>query len=570
MRHVAAVAERIRQERIAQEQLVKRLLAQVQRSGLPMDLSLLSEKEKRKKLAARLEWLRRNTPTRLDSYGQFIMRTEQNRPIVAQRHHAMLCHYLQARKEFPWLCIVMPPGYGKSTWVSRAYPGQRIGQEGGRIRLGLVANTHSIARTFSVAVQADIESKNYQQAFPHIRPDKSRAWRDNEWVVTGTPAGPNPTFFAAGMNGPIQSRRFDELIIDDPSTEQQARSPTQMKLQIDWISNTLFKRLPVGKRPPDGDGRVVVVCTRWSKNDVVPFLRDMGFHILHMPAIGYWDGKYDLNGKFIPGEIPLWGEAEPLEQLEALRELNEIHFELVMQGNTDILSGDMFDPAWFNLRPPPKPEEVTRRVTGIDTASGKDRKRGDYFAMATIAEVKRHVHVEHILRKVLTAPEQVEAVLAHLGVAWDTEHRKLDVIDERAYSNRPDKIVIEGTEGGAALYYTLLGMHLNQSIEMINPENDKEWRARPLASAYKAGLVHHPGHPDANGELQAERWVMPYTAECEAFPAGPHDDQVDAVSHAYGQLERTGPRIRTLGGLQAPNAVPDWMTRGGPNGAARV
>jgi predicted phage terminase large subunit-like protein len=505
----------------------------------------LPEDAQRKLMTWRLNVLARQAPTSLRAHTQLVHRTDNDVPMVAFRHHDEWVRVLEDREQYPYVVVVAPPGYAKSSWFSIAYPTWRIGQSGGKIRMGLIANTHSVARGFSGAIQAAIETDRFQMAYPNVRPDEERAWRENEWAVTGLPPGPNFTMMAYGMNGPVQSRRFDEIVLDDPTTWQQALSPSIMENQRRWVRNTLIKRFPPGMRPPKGKGgRMVVVLTRWSVDDLVPTFRQLGFKIVTMPALGYWDGVQDELGEFVPGEEPLWPEMEGLADLLAQREEDEIIFELVMQGNPKVLSGDMFDPASFQRGVPPKREEYDRIVMAVDTASGKDRKKGDYFALATLGTLGAQVWVDSVKKGIFNAVEQERAVMTALGLepvgldAWRVQ-------DEALWRTRPTALVIEDKNEGTALWQRLVARHIPVRILPAQANYDKETRASPLATAYRSNYVWHPAWPDEEGELTSiPAWVRSYEAEAQAFPDGPHDDQVDAVAHAYNHLGYRGPRIR--------------------------
>lgn len=82
-------------------------------------------------------------------------------------------------------------------------------------------------------------------------------------------------------------------------------------------------------------------------------------------------------------------------------------------------------------------------------------------------------------------------------------------------------------------------------VRSAPPTGDKVVRARPLASAAEAGNVR----------LVAGNWVRAFLDEAETFPAGTHDDQVDAVSWAMIQL------AHGEGGRSAP--VPAAAMMGG-------
>ncbi len=498
-----------------------------------------SDDEKRKALKIRLEQLRRAAPTDFTAHSLYCHRDSEDRPLQFARHHQIWADLLSRPDEYPFICLVAPPGYAKSTIVSMAYPSWRMGQTAGRLRMGIVSNTADLAWQLLGYTKEMITSDRFRAAHPEVRPNFVRGWRHNALFFSETPPGKDPSLAATGIGGAVQGRRLDEIILDDPTTFEQAQSPAIMKKQRNWVKNTLMKRLPVGMRPPDGKGgRFVTVMTRWGPNDLYDVFEDMGFKMLTMPALGYWDRSYicpecgasagpdeplcacDAKPVIEFGEEPLWPEVESRESLLAQREADELIFELVMQGNPKVVSGEVFDPEWWAERrgnAPPR-EKLDKVIQAVDTAGGKDRKKGDYVAIVTMGKKGTEIWILDVKRGRLNALEQEDAVKT-LQQRW-----------------KPDLVVIEDVNEGTALYQRLVSEHLNIPLKPFTPTRDKEFRAVPLANAYRQGLVNH----------QVGRWNMSYEAELAAFPEGPHDDQVDAASMCYANLTNVGPRVRVL------------------------
>lgn len=493
--------------------------------------------QQRRVLAARVEWLRRKAPESVVAHAQVVHRDDHNRPIIPAAHHLEWVKLMEAREAYPWLCVVAPPGYAKSSWFSWVYATWRIGATGGRPRVGLVSNAAGQASAWTAAVGEAIDSDQFRACYPDVKPDKKRGWGKGKLFVTGAPEGSNPTLLASGIGGvSVLGKRFDEIILDDPTTWENARSQSVMDGQRHFLQTTLISRFPPGMGPPDGiGGRMVVVCTRWSERDLVPTLKGLGFRIVRMPALGYWDGTPDLpsdHPNWQPGEAALWPERHPAEQLHSLREKDPLVFELVMQGNPKVLEGDMFDPAWFKHGKPPRRDRFERVVQFVDTSSGRDKQRGDYFVAITLGRRKIEGEEEwwvlDIERDRVSTLRQKDRVLSE-AAEWS-----------------PDKVIIEDTNEGRALYDALVGTNL--PVDRYTPTKDKEFRAMPVASKYRAGRVWHPDPMSVapDGRTYAAR-IRSLEAELEAFPNGDYDDQVDSLSGAFNRMTRSGARIRVLG-----------------------
>lgn len=488
----------------------------------------------RERLSREMESLAEMAPTNLAAHATLLHKTSAGRPVIPARHHAEWVRFAHDVQNNRWVVVVCPPGYAKSTWWSVIYPTWRIGQTKGRIRIGLISNTANLTYGFMRSIQHTIEDPLYQQIYgPDCAPDPKRGWSQKQAWVKGGIDNQNPTLLAAGIGGPIQGKRFDEIICDDLTTWDNARSQAVMDGQRHFIKALLIKRFEPGQGPPDGSGRMIVATTRWSENDLLPTFIELGFKIVTMPAIGYWDRQTLDDGRVVWGTAPLWPEQESLDSLLEEREEDPITFELVKQGNPAVLGGDVFDTDQLNFGYPGRREKFHEVVQYVDTAGGKDREKGDYFAIATVGmketeEGSEEVWILDIDRRRIPAPEQERAVIA-AAEKWE-----------------PNLVVIEDKNEGTALFQRIAAF-TRLPMAAYTPVKDKEFRAIAFANAVKAGRVWLPKEYDKKTrEGRAGKWVRSFVNELAAFPEGDHDDQVDAVVGAYNHTGSAGPRLRAL------------------------
>lgn len=496
-------------------------------------------------LEEKIRRARRLAPYSLVAHSWLLHRDEQGRRIQYAPVHQMIAAYLQDLT-YRGLVFVVPPGYGKST-VMQQYVGWRQGATGGRRRIGLISNTASQAEAFSRAIQSSIESDDFRDVYPDCARDPRRRWTTREMYFTNTPSGANPGLLALGMDGPILGKRLDEIIIDDPTTWRNARSEGTMKDQREKLLNTINYRFPPGARAPfDGDAttRMIVFMTRYGERDLLPTFRDdLGLLVVHMPALGFWDRLVTCPecGKRAIGMAPcehdpeewdkewgnaaLWPEMEGREMLATRREHDELIFELVDQGNPKVLAGDVFDSDWW--RHGPLPGKFDLVAMGVDTAGGRDRKKGDYTAIAVIGIRGDQVWLIYAWRDRVAAPVQ--------------QRRITEVYEQMSEAGyRPEMVYVEDANEGRAVYDYLV-METRIPAKAVAPISDKEFRAIPLSNAARRGAFWMP---------EEERWTRPVEAELEAFPEGAHDDFVDAITLPYNETvggARGGPRLRVLG-----------------------
>lgn len=486
----------------------------------------------------------------MSAYAALVHRLENGHPVVPARHHREWCHVLQNPSQYPFVAIVAPPGAAKSSWGSIIYPAHRLGVTQGNSRIGIISSTATLAHGWASSVWHTLQTPEYRYCFPEVTIDFARGGARHSFYVTGAPQGANPSILASGIGGvSVLGKRFDEIVVDDPITWADARSSQTMNGIRHWLKTTLITRLLPPNRPPNGLGRILFLYTRWSEYDLTPTLRDLGFQIMTFPSLGYWDRttrcpdcgwertvtpcfncQSDNMPEVVWGVDALWPESQSRESLERQRHDDELIFELVMQGNPKVLSGDTFNPDWFRRAPMPDLREFDSIVQAIDTAGGKDRMEGDYFAHVTLGSRGEEVWVLNVFRDRIPAPAQ-EAKIQELHDVFATAGR------------HPDLVVIEDANEGGAVY-----QHLEQESRMPlalqRPVGDKEFRAIPLSNAYRAQRMWHAETTVTGAQA---KWLMPFEAEMLAFPDGKNDDMVDGATLAYSKLNEASPRIRVLG-----------------------
>lgn len=470
----------------------------------------------------------------LAAHAELLHRTNTNEPITLPPHMQVWAHLAAQDHKYRWLCVVAPTGYAKTTFWSIVYPAQQLGLDPRR-RIALISNTAGQAYENSKAVQQAVLQPMYRAVYgAGTAPAPEWGWAQDKWYIRGGPGPPTPSVMAAGMDGPILGRRYDTIVLDDPTSQEQARSKTIMQEQRKKLQATILTRFPPGQRPPantpDMTTRMVVVCTRWSTRDLVPQLEQLGFTVVVMPALGFWDAVRDpVTGEWVWGTAPLWSDVEEQDALLQLQQTYGALFDLVWQGNAKAgQGGTTFDPQNFQRGSCPY-RDMGSVTAWVDTSSGKSRERGDYFVMATLgqnrtlADPGTQAWVINVNRDRYTAPEQerqcqLEAERLHrmgcpLEALW----------------------VATTNEGGASLYQRLVARTRLPVMEGAERE-DKEFRAVPLAGAYRNRYVWHDTAP----------WNGPYEAELELFPQGDHDDQVDAAAGAYKSMGSKGPQLHVL------------------------
>jgi predicted phage terminase large subunit-like protein len=487
--------------------------------------------------------------------------------VVPATHHKEMTRVLMD-DSIKNVLIVAPPGHAKSTYVSQVFPAWYMGKHPNRA-IQLISSSSSQSSKLSSSVRSVVgNSPEYKKVFPELEPDDAdggMGWtRDMLYIRNRTPGNKDPNLLAAGVDSTtVLGSRSDLTIVDDPTTQQQAASPGELIKQKEWFRDTLLTRLRPG-------GRMVVVLTRWHENDLAAMLvRDLGFTVIHMPAMG--EDEEGANIDFIPGmridsakgwdmdNLPeniqfeleeyyarataegfraeitksvaynrpcvrkwlhpdrdkaLWPGEHDIEALEYYQEvrLGPIRFRLVYQGDPTGVTGDIFKREWFRYYGEGQektriPEDATY-FQSVDVATST-KARSDFFVIATVAlDREGNYYVVNIVREKLMAPEQRELV-------------------KQNYLHHPKTVwvLIETVAYQLALFQELSKM--NVPCRTYRPRNKKEDRAISASAVFSARRVYLP--------VEAE-WLNEFRDEFTSFPRGRHDDQIDAISSLFEEL----------------------------------
>ncbi len=121
------------------------------------------------------------------------------------------------------------------------------------------------------------------------------------------------------------------------------------------------------------------------------------------------------------------------------------------------------------------------------------------------------------MRHLRASPQSVEALVKQTA--------SLDGQAVRIYMEQEP-----GASGKTLLDYYMRQVLAGYAFHGDKVTGDKITRADPVSSQAEAGNIY----------LVKGTWITNFLDEAEAFPNGSHDDQVDAVSGAFGQLTKYG------------------------------
>lgn len=447
---------------------------------------------------------------------RFIKFVERMWPtFISGRHHKRMAEAFErvAKGECKRLIINMPPRHTKSEFASYLLPAWFLGKFPHK-KVIQTSHTAELAVGFGRKVRNLVDSEVYNSVFPDLvlQADSKAAGRWN------TSRGGD--YFAIGVGGAVTGKGADLLIIDDPHSEQEAAmaasNPEVYDKVYEWYTSGPRQRLQPG-------GAIVIVMTRWAQ-------RDLTGQVLKAAALrGGEEWEVIEFPALLPSGKPLWPEFWSLPELEALREeLPNSKWQAQYQQNpvgneSAIVKRDWWQ--WWEKDDPPPCDYILQTW---DTAFEK-HQRADFSAGTTWGVwYNEEDNNSPCLILLNTYKKRVEWV-----------ELKRDVLEEyRMYE--PDGILIEKKASGAPLIYELRSMGIPVQEYTPSRGQDKIARLNSVSDIIASGKVWVP----------RTRWAEELVDEIAAFPAGEHDDLVDATTLALM-------RFRQGGFLRLPSDEPD-------------
>lgn len=422
-------------------------------------------------------------------------------------------------------CIVAPPGHAKTNVVGIYYPCWWLGNDVNR-KLLYIGNTADAANRQSLAVRDTIiHNPRYRAFFPDAMPNRDKGWSTSQWFLKRPNVeDKDPTFTAAGVYGDVLGRRCDKLILDDVMDEENAATAYQREKLANWVATTAMSRIKPG-------GRCITILTRWHEEDIADWCRKSGFTMVHMPALSDGPEVYctisryneqtqrdDVLQRVLVHENgpALWHDYFTEAELARRRTiLGPTRFAQMYQGYPVPAGGSVFQEAWWrewNVLPP-----ITLKIQTWDTAF-QQKQTADYSVCQTWGlGVDSRFYLLDQWRK---------------RVDFPTLKDQAYLLYER---HRPSQVIVEERASGQALIQELQqardGRPAVPVIAYKDGNKDKVSRAHAVTGYFESGLVQIPAYLN-----EGFGWVADFRSEMQTFPAGAHDDQVDAAVMAVSRL----------------------------------
>lgn len=319
-------------------------------------------------------------------------------------------------------------------------------------------------------------------------------------------------FRQAAAAGSITGARGDRVIIDDPHSVEGAASEAQRESVVEWF----LEAVPTRLNNPDRSA-IVVVMQRLHERDVsgVILAKDLGYEHLCLPmefeserrcstSIGFSDPRTEDGELLFPARF----SREVVERDKKVMGAYAVAGQF--QQRPAPREGGLFKRAWFEVVDA-IPANAKRRVRAWDFAATEGG--GDWTAGVKVSVADGVFYVEDVVRDRLS-PGGVDKLL------------KAVTSQDNATASVRVRIPQDPGQAGKTDVASKIKLLAGYDVRAKPVTGDKEQRARPAASQAEAGNV----------KLLRGRWNEAFMEELCTFPAGAHDDQVDAFADAINEL----------------------------------
>lgn len=439
--------------------------------------------------------------------------TEFTNPLyVRAGHHERICDRLEAveRGEIDRLMIFMPPRHGKSELASKRFPAWCLGRDPKRQIIAASYNS-DLANDFGRSVRNLVAEPEFGQVFPNVSlaPDSQAANRMN--------TNHKGAYVAAGVGTAVTGRGAHIALIDDPFKDrEEADSERRRDLVWDWYRSTLYTRLMPG-------GAIVLIQTRWHEDDLAGRLLEHEgdqWEVLELPAISK------------AGE-PLWPEWYNLEALNRIKAtIGPREWYALYQQQPQPDEGTFFKKDWFR-RFDARPKDLRYYMTSDHAPGDSANSDWNVFRIWGI-DPNQHIYMVDGCRSQGTMDEALGIKTTESGDVSLAEFGGLPLIRKwKPLCWFPeDDNNWKASKAFVKAAMRRLACHCR--IEEISPHGqDKPTKARALQAKASMGEVWFPNGP--LGDAIIDEFVR--------FPAGKHDDEVDAASIIGRAIDQAHPAI---------------------------
>lgn len=429
-----------------------------------------------------------------------------------------ICAHLEAvtSGDITRLLMNVPPGSMKSLLAGVIWPAWEWGPKGmPSERFLSTAHKQELATRDSTKCRRLIQSDWYQALWPIKLTGDQNAKTKFENSATG--------FREAMAFGSLTGSRGSRVIIDDPHSVDDANSITK----LDAAVQTFREAVPT--RVNNEQSAIIIIMQRLSVGDVSAVALELGYqhlcipmryepgrskHVVGLPDPRTTDGELMFPDRFSEAQV-----AEVEKSLGSYATAGQLQQRPAPRG------GGIIQVSWFKYWQ--YPPAMDFRFITADTAQ-KTEQQNDYSVLQCWGRTTtgQAIMIDQIRGK-WEAPD----LLIQTRAFW-MKHLTGNTTLKGLY--------VEDKSSGTGLVQTLRREGI--PVIPIQRSRDKISRGHDAAPFIESGNVMLP---------QDAPWLSDFLAECESFPAGAHDDQLDPMFDAIAIVQRV-PAAATVAHIAPP------------------
>lgn len=424
---------------------------------------------------------------------------------------------MQMKEQMPgsWKLFLAPRGSGKSTILTIVWSvADALWDRNIRILLG--SRVKDQAKDMLTEVQGCFEGERFVELFGDLRGEK---WGTGEATIAGrTKKWKEPTWLAAGADGPVTSKHFDIIRLDDLVDEKNARTEGERQKIYTFVYKTLTPTL-LQVREDGSPGMVEVVGTRYHPQDIYAHMIDVDpnfgeENVCEIPAlVDPETGEMSYEGISVVPEIL------PTQTLKGMKvAMGSANFDTQYQQSTKRMQGDIFKADCFRYYDAPESLEQfiahleLKIWAACDLAIGEKELNDEYADVVIGVDDRDAQRLDVYLLNLFHGRIPYTAQIARAEWIFDTFDPIRFGIEANAFQK----------ERLHSVYRELGGEIGDRCIPVITLV-DKVTRAWKLSARYEAGRIHHP---------KEALWLDAFELQMTGFPKLKHDDMFDALDIA--------------------------------------
>lgn len=396
------------------------------------------------------------------------------------------------------MIINIPPGTSKSTVCTVMFPAWCWVIDP-TLRILTASYSAALSTDHAVKSRDIIKCDRFQSYFPHIVIKKDQ---DNKMHFKNEAGGER---YVTSVGGTVTGFHAHLIIVDDPINPKESLSVVARESAKDFMDRTLSTR----KVDKEATVTILIMQRLHADDPSGSWLNRPGKSITHICLPG------ELSEDVKPEELRKYYVSNLLDPvrlsrlaLDGLRtDLGSYGYSGQIQQRPTPSGGGILKGHWFQVIPYDEFLKLCPRPVWdffIDSAYTASTKN-DPSALMAACQHNNNVYIRASAQVFLEFPQLIKEIKSFVAV--------------NGYASG-SRIYIEPKASGKSIVQTIKNETKLNVIELEAPDKDKLSRVNSAAPVIESLRVF----------LISGGWNQNFVEECEAFPNGLHDDQVDNLS----------------------------------------